>query len=411
MPIEATTGSNPACRRAITSVLPSTTHARSSRAIDARALSSPYTIAPLWKSSDSGVFTYFGGERIVLVQLARLEAEHAALPVGEREQETPLEVVVAALARQAGGAQLLASEAFLERLARERCPTESEAEPKVTADLLVQTASLQIVTRHAARLRLPERALVERRGLLEQGDEPLTSLAGGVLGRRALLVLDRHAEPLAEPLDRAREVEPLRLSHERDQVALRAAAEAVVELVDRVDRERRRALVVERAASGVAAARLAQLCARRDDVDEVGGRLDGLDGGVLDPRHLQGGSVRQSEAVGHPGDELDDLVLVVASVDQVLVDPADRRVGALVLGTRHRGEVDVVEHEPAQRQHRGSDLVALCDVARSGRGLDQVVHERVDPLGAGRAERLDLGARQVGARRGCRSGSRRRCRG
>ena len=50
----------------------------------------------------------------------------------------------------------------------------------------------------------------------------------------------------------------------------------------------------------------------------------------------------------------------------------------------------------AQRHHRAPDLVALRDVAGTRRGLDQVVHERVDPFGAGRAERLDLGARQIG---------------
>ena len=41
VPIDATTGSKPACRSAITSVFPSTTHARSPRAIAARDLSSP----------------------------------------------------------------------------------------------------------------------------------------------------------------------------------------------------------------------------------------------------------------------------------------------------------------------------------------------------------------------------------
>jgi len=46
------------------------------------------------------------------VQLARLEAEDAALAVGEREQQPPLEVVVAALAGQSGCAQFLLREAL-----------------------------------------------------------------------------------------------------------------------------------------------------------------------------------------------------------------------------------------------------------------------------------------------------------
>ena len=47
-------------------------------------------------------------ERVVLVQAARLEPEHPAAGVGEREEQAPLEVVVPALPRQPGGAQLLA---------------------------------------------------------------------------------------------------------------------------------------------------------------------------------------------------------------------------------------------------------------------------------------------------------------
>ena len=85
--------------------------------------------------------------------------------------------------------------------------------------------------------------------------------------------------------------------------------------------------------------------------------------------------------------------------------------GALVLRLHLRPEVDALEHEAAQREHRGADLVALDDVARRGRGLDEVVDERVDPLRAGRAEQLDLVARQVAGARGSRAGSRRRCRG
>ena len=49
-----------------------------------------------------------------------------------------------------------------------------------------------------------------------------------------------------------------------------------------------------------------------------------------------------------------------------------------------------------KREHRRADLLALADVALARRGLDEVVDERVDPPRAGRAEQLDLRARQLG---------------
>ena len=61
-------------------------------------------------------------------------------------------------------------------------------------------------------------------------------------------------------------------------------------------------------------------------------------------------------------------------------------------------EVDALEHEGAEGQHRRADLLVLADLACRLRGLDQVVDERVDPLRAGVAEQLDLGSRQVGGR-------------
>ena len=51
-------------------------------------------------------------------------------------------------------------------------------------------------------------------------------------------------------------------------------------------------------------------------------------------------------------------------------------------------QVDALEHERAQPAHRAADLVALDDVARGRRALDQVAHQRVDPLRHRRAEHL-----------------------
>ena len=69
-------------------------------------------------------------------------------------------------------------------------------------------------------------------------------------------------------------------------------------------------------------------------------------------------------------------------------------ISRVLLG-RMRTEIDALEHERAQREHRAADLVALRDVARLRGRLDEVVHERVDAPRAGFAEHGDLVARQV----------------
>ena len=224
-------------------------------------------------------------QRVVLVQPPRLEADDAAARVGEREDEPALEVVAAALARQAGGAQLVGGEPLLRRLARERVAAEREAEPELAADLLAEAAPGEVVARERAGLRVPEVALVERGRLVEQRVEPVAPAPSRVVGRARVLVLRLDVEAVGEPLDRAGEVEALRVADERDRVAARAAAEAVVEALHRVDREARRALLVERAAAGHAPADLAQRRAVLDDRDEVGRLLDGLDGRVLEACH------------------------------------------------------------------------------------------------------------------------------
>src|SRR5215210_4497133 len=88
-------------------------------------------------------------------------------------------------------------------------------------------------------------ALVKGRRLLQQLVQPLAPLTRTVGVGRRLLVLERNAEAVCEPLDRAGEVEVLRLLDERDQVAALPAAEAVEELVGGIDREARRPLLVE----------------------------------------------------------------------------------------------------------------------------------------------------------------------
>src|SRR4029079_7599903 len=103
-----------------------------------------------------------------------------------------------------------------------------------------------------------------------QRQEPLPRLAGCGLTRVLGLTLQLHAVALREPLERRREVQSLGLHHELEDVAARLAAEAVVELLRRVDPERRRPLLVERAQPlQPVQARALELAARPDQPREV----------------------------------------------------------------------------------------------------------------------------------------------
>ena len=223
-------------------------------------------------------------QRVVLAQLPCLEADHAPARVGEREHQPRREVVVATGVGQARGAQLVAREALLLRLAGE-AGARREAEPELAADLLAQPAAREVRAHRLTGGGIPQVALVERRRLVEQRMQPVTPLSRCLDLRRALLVLERDPEALREPLDRADEVDALRLPHERDHVAALAAAEAVIELVHRVDGEAGRPLLVEGAATAVARTGLAQGRAPAHHLDHVGGGDDGANGVVLDPRH------------------------------------------------------------------------------------------------------------------------------
>jgi hypothetical protein len=126
---------------------------------------------------------------------------------------------------------------------------------------------------------------VERRRLLQHRVQPIAAPARLLELRRDLLVLDRHTEALREPFHCLGEVELLGLANEGDDVAALAAAEAVVELLLRVDGKARRPLFVERTPADVTRARLPQLRARGDDLDHVGCVDDLALRGVLDAGH------------------------------------------------------------------------------------------------------------------------------
>ena len=222
---------------------------------------------------------------IVVREPAGAESEHPPARVGEREDQAGAERVVAAAVHEAGRAELLARVALLAGLPRDDVTAGGEPEAELAADPVVEVSTCKVVADRLPRRRLPEVALVEARGVLEQGQQPLTPAPVALVVVRALRVLELDAIPVGQHLDRLDEVEPLRLLHEREHVAALLAAEAVVGLPLRADGEARRPLVVERAAARVARADLAQLDARTDDLDDVRRRPDLVDRGVADQRH------------------------------------------------------------------------------------------------------------------------------
>ena len=106
--------------------------------------------------------------------------------------------------------------------------------------------------------------------------EPAPLLAPRLRPRVLSLALQLDPVAVGEQLDRLGEAEPLLLLDELDRVAADPAAEAVVELLLGVDRERRRALLVERAEADPAGALAAQVGVGGDHLDDVGRLLDPL---------------------------------------------------------------------------------------------------------------------------------------
>ena len=224
-------------------------------------------------------------ERVVVAEAPRLEPDHPAARIREREHQPEREEVVAALVGEAGCTDLLQRESALASLRDEACAAR-EPEAELTSDLVSQPAACEVLAYGRARLRLPQYALEVRGRLFEQRAEPLPPAADGIGLRRGFLVLEGHAEPVGEPLDRAGEVEVLGFLDEADDVAALAAAEAVVQLVDGVDGEARSPFLVEGAPAREACARGApEGGPERHDLDDVRGCLHLGDARVLDPRH------------------------------------------------------------------------------------------------------------------------------
>ena len=159
-----------------------------------------------------------------------------------------------------------------------------EAEPVARGDLARDAAALEIVDRGVRLLEL--RAVIRERVHHARGE---CRRLGRALLLRARLG-DRHADRLGKRANRLGIGEPLVFHEEADGVAVRAAAEAVVELLRRAHREGWRLLGVERAAGAVVRSRLLELHVPVDHVDDVDAREQGLDellrdhGGIIVPR-------------------------------------------------------------------------------------------------------------------------------
>ena len=197
------------------------------------------------------------------------ESDRTAAVVLDDEEEPVAETVVRALALGARLEEPGLDEEVLgidgtERF-RKRIPrVGSVAEPE-RADHVLRDAALLEVARGRA-VGAGEPFGVEP---LRVGDGLMEPVAPVVARSVPRPPRNRDAEPPRERLDGFGEVEPVDLAHEADDVASGAAAEAVVEALVAVDRERRRPLVVKRAEALPRAAGLLQSRVVGDDLDDV----------------------------------------------------------------------------------------------------------------------------------------------
>ena len=152
-----------------------------------------------------------------------------------------------------------------------------KADAKAPQALLAQPPPEQILASLLRLIRLPQILRVISRGPVEHLPQPRPSLALLLDPRILLLPLHLHPEPLGERLDRLAERKPLLLLEEREHIPLLAAAEAVIELLLRIHRERRRALIMEGAQPLEPLPRPLQLRIRRQHLRDIHGVAHLLD--------------------------------------------------------------------------------------------------------------------------------------
>ena len=235
-------------------------------------------------------------------QRPRPKPLNAPARVSDREHDPGAEAVVMAPALlaaqdQAGRLDLLDRIARLLTAEQDRVPgPRRAADPELGQRLGAQPAAGEVVARLRRLRRVTQEGRVEARRALEQLGQPGALLAR-LLGPRILgLALELDPVAVRQRLHRVGEREPLLLLDELDHVAPHPAAEAVVELLRRVDRERGRTLVVKRTEAGEPGAGAAQVGVRGDHLDDVRGLLHPLHRSRREQRHqprpLNGGAAR-----------------------------------------------------------------------------------------------------------------------
>ena len=221
---------------------------------------------------------------VVLFQHAAAEGDHAAAAVVDREHHPGAELVVHAAAVatrehaglfQQGQPALVGTQRRLQAVVAFGRVTDGES----GAVLRVHAAAVEIAPRLLVALEL---RLEEARGGVERG----VLVAGvGILVAVPGFLRHFHTGALGQFLDRVEELEAVVVHQEADGGAVRAAAEAVVELLVGRDGEAGRALVVEGAARRVLAALALERHSRADHLDDVGACQQVVDEGVGDAGH------------------------------------------------------------------------------------------------------------------------------
>jgi hypothetical protein len=215
--------------------------------------------------------------RFAAIHHAAAKADHLALGVPDREHDALAEAVVAFLVA-AVLVHLVDDEAGLDQRQRfvvlehgaQVVPAGGRiAHAEARRHFAGQAAALQVGDRVR---RLAQLGAVEVAGLVQRvGHRQRLRLLGGALGRRDLVVLfrDDHADALRQVLDRIDEAHARVFDQEADGSAVRAAAEAVVELLGRAHREAGRLFIVKRAQAHVVGAALFELDVAANHIDDV----------------------------------------------------------------------------------------------------------------------------------------------
>src|SRR5262249_30855180 len=167
---------------------------------------------------------------------ARTEPEYAAAQVAQREHDARAKAVVwlpalSGALGQAGRVQLLLVKAALARGQQHAVPCARRVSHfEFPQHRLLEAPHRQVLACPDRLARLPQVTLVVVARPREQLEQPLASAA--LLSRAGILLLALQLHPIAlgQQLERALEVKPLGLLHEREHIARGLAAEAVIDL-------------------------------------------------------------------------------------------------------------------------------------------------------------------------------------